>query len=239
MVELNRRLAAEYESENPGVKLEITASDSTQGIADLIASKTDIAASSRATKPEESAKGKMTGIPVARDGVVIYVNPANKIISLTVQQVADIFSGRATNWKQVGGADAPITVYVRETSSGTAEYFREHALGSKSASYAAGAKEINNAAGLIDAVAKDPNGIGYAGAVTSRTAKALALKKDATAAAIPPTRDAVKRGDYALTRVLYYYVGVSPRAEVQKFTQWVLSPAGQAAVTKAGFFAAR
>ncbi len=240
MSELNKAASTEFEKANPGTKVLVTTTDSSQGIADLIAGKTGIAASSRPIKPEESAKLKsIVGLPVARDGVVIYVHPSNKVDSVTLEQLTGIFSGKIKNWKELGGADSPIDVYVREPESGTAEFFREHVLGSKTAAYGPGAKEANGSGAILNAVAKDPKAIGYAGAFFTQSAKSLSIRKTAGGPAIAPTREAVMKGDYPLARVLYYYLAEQPKGELLHFTQWVLSPAGQQIVAKAGYFPAR
>jgi len=239
MSELNKRLAADFEKANPGMKVTIVTSDSAQGIADLVAGTANLAAASRAIKPEESAKVKAVGLPIARDGIAIYVHALNKVDALTMQQLEAIFSGKIRNWKEVGGADAAITVYVRESGSGTADFFKERVLGGKSATYASGAKEMKSTADLVAAVAKDPSAIGYAGEVATKAAKILTLRKAAGSPAIAPTREAVVSGDYPLARILYYYVNGMPQGDLLKFTQWVLSPAGQQTVMKSGYFPAK
>ena len=239
MTDLNKRLATDYESTHPGSKVRVLTSDSGQGIADLIAGTASIAASSRAIRPDESAKMKAVGLPIARDGIAIYVHPGNPVDSLTEAELTGIFAGKITNWKEVHGVDAPIAVYVRENGSGTAEFFKEHVLGGKNAAYPTGARELQSTAAVIAAVASNRFAIGYAGAAVTKAAKVLPLRKTAGSPAISPTREAVLRGVYPLARILYYYVSGTPQGDLLEFTQWVLSPRGQQTVTQAGYFAVK
>ena len=104
-----------------------------------------------------------------------------------------IFTGKMKNWKEVGGPDAPITVYSRENSSGTYEFFKEHVL--KGKDFAASAQTMPGTAAVLQAVAKDKNGIGYGGAAYGAGAKHLAVKKDDSSPAIEPTEENVVKGD--------------------------------------------
>ena len=132
MVILSQRWAEDYMKKNPTRKVQVTGGGSGTGIAALVNGTTDIANSSRAIKGDESAKvrDRFNVLPaetaVAKDGVALYVNEANAVSQLTIEQLYGIYTGDITNWKQVGGADAPIVLYSRENSSGTYVFFKEN-----------------------------------------------------------------------------------------------------------------
>ena len=117
----------------------------------------------------DDAKSKgviLSHIEVALDGIAVIVHPESKVDNLTIKQVSDIFSGKIKNWKQVGGADMPITLYGRENSSGTYEFFKEHVLGKvdgRQVDYSASTQVLQGTAALGEAVARDVKGIGYGG----------------------------------------------------------------------------
>ena len=134
MVILSQQWAEAYMKKNPGTTIQVTGGGSGVGLAALINGSTDIANSSRPIKPTElgkiKAKYKKNAIEIAcaKDGLSVFLNKGNSVSELTIQQLGDIFSGKITNWKQVGGADAKIQLYGRESSSGTFEFFKEHVV---------------------------------------------------------------------------------------------------------------
>src|SRR5512133_830147 len=172
MVILAQRWAEEYMKKNPSKKVQVTGGGSGTGIAALINGTTAIADASRAMKDDEKAKVKEktnvlpTETVVARDGVAIYVNEANPIQQLTPDQLRKIYVGDVTNWKDVGGSDAPIVLYSRENSSGTYVFVKEHVL--KNDDYAASAQTLPGTAAVVNAIAREKNGIGYGGAAYAK-----------------------------------------------------------------------
>src|SRR5205085_6087239 len=128
----------------------------------------------------------------------VYVNSDNTITELGIEQLEKIFTGKMKNWKEVGGADGVITVYSRENSSGTYEFFKEHIL--KGQDFAARAQTMTGTAALLQAVSKDKNGVGYGGAAYGHGAKALKIKKTADSAGIEPTEENVVSGKYPIWR---------------------------------------
>ena len=134
MVNLSQKWAEEYMKLNPDVSLQVTGGGSGTGIAGLLNKTTEIANASREMKSSEMDDAKSKGLSpyqyeVALDGIAVIVHPENKVDNLTIKQLSDIFSGKITNWKQLGGANMPLTLYGRENSSGTYEFFKEHVLG--------------------------------------------------------------------------------------------------------------
>jgi len=240
MVILAQRWAETYMKENRGKIVQVTGGGSGTGIAALINGTTDICMSSRAMKPAEKTKLRdrfqTTGveIPVAKDGLAVYVHASNPVKSIDLGQLRRIYLGEITNWKDVGGPDEPITLYSRENSSGTYVHFKDVILGGKD--FSQRAQTLPGTAAVVNAVAKDPNGIGYGGAAYAKGVKDLALSFAAGKPAVLPTAATVADGSYPLTRHLFFYVRNKPAGDVKLFVDWVVSPAGQALATKVGYF---
>jgi phosphate transport system substrate-binding protein len=240
MVILGQRWAEEYMKKSSGTTLQVTGGGSGTGIAALISGTTDICQSSRAMKQAEKEKLRdrynTTGveIPVARDGLSIYLNSANPVNELTLDQLKGIFTGRITNWKDVGGPDARIIVYSRENSSGTYVFFKENVLGG--ADFTPRAQTMPGTGVVVNAVSKEKNGIGYGGAGYAKGIKIPKVKKDAGSPAIAPSLETVKSGTYALARPLFFYLRNQPSGAIKAFKDWVLSPEGQQIASKVGYY---
>jgi phosphate transport system substrate-binding protein len=239
MVILAQRWAEEYMKKNPGKKVQVTGGGSGTGIAALINGTTEVANASRAMKADEQAKVRdrfsvlPTEIPVAKDGVAVYVSAANPLEQLTVEQLRDIYLGDVTNWKQVGGPDARIVLYSRENSSGTYVFFKEHVLGGDD--FASAAQTLPGTAAVVNAVARERNGIGYGGAAYAKGVKELKIGgKDGQAYAA--TAENVKAGKYPLSRPLFMYTRGKPSGEAKAFIDFCLSAEGQGIVTQVGYF---
>lgn len=243
MVILGQRWAEAYMNANPGAVVQVTGGGSGTGIAALINGTTDICQASRPMKEDEKRKLRDRfqtmgiEIPVARDGLSIYLNESNPVKELTIAQLRDIYTGVTTNWKQVGGSDTPITLYGRENNSGTYVYFKDNVLLGRD--YSARCQTLPGTAAVVNAVSKDPNGVGYGGAAYAKGVKDCAVKKDAQSPAVLPSAETVKNGSYPITRYLYFYTRTRPAGNIKKFTDWVLSTEGQALATKVGYFPVR
>jgi phosphate transport system substrate-binding protein len=239
MVILAQRWAEEYMKKNPGRKVQVTGGGSGTGIAALVNGTTDVANASRAMKDDEKAKVRdrydvlPTETPVAKDGVAIYVNAANPVTQLTPEQLQGIYVGDVTNWKQVGGPDATIVLYSRENSSGTYVFVKEHVL--KGEDYASNAQTLPGTAAVVNAVAKERNGIGYGGAAYAKGVKEVRIVGEDGQAWLPSAEN-VKSGKYPLSRPLFMYTRGAPSGEAKQFIDFCLSPAGQAIVTQVGYF---
>src|SRR6516162_11399856 len=188
LVILAQKWAETYMAEHKDVKIQVSGGGSGIGFAALQNQTTDLCDASRKAKSAEIANcikafnARPTEYKVALDGLSVYVNPENQLTELTVAQAGDIFAGKIKNWKEVGGPDAPITVYSRENSSGTYEFFKEHIL--KGQDFAASAQTMPGTAALVQAVTKDKGGIGYGGAAYGGNAKHLLIKADESSPAI-------------------------------------------------------
>ena len=243
MVILGQRWAETYMNANPGQIIMVTGGGSGTGIAALINGTTDICQASRAMKPDEKLKLRDrfqtmgVEIPVARDGVAVYVNDANPVPSLTLAQLRDIYLGKITNWKQVGGKDATILLYGRENSSGTYGFFKEHVLENRD--FSDRLQALPGTSAVVNAVARDVNGIGYGGAAYAKGVREVPLKKDDKSPAIAPALQNVTNGSYALSRYLFFYTRQKPAGDVKKFVDWILSPAGQKIAGDVGYYPLR
>ena len=240
MVLLGQKWAEVYMQKSPGVQIQVTGGGSGTGIAALINGTTDIAEASRAMKPTEISSaqskqgGKVKEIPVALDALSIYVNTANPLTELSLPQARKIYTGQVTNWKEVGGNDAPITLYSRENNSGTYVFFKEHVL--QNDDYDPSAQTLPGTASVVNAVAHDPNGIGYGGIAYAEGIKPLKIKKDDNAPAVEGTLENAQSGKYGLSRELFFYMFPNKNKAADEFVAWVLSPDGQKVVGDVGYY---
>ncbi len=243
MVILGQRWAEEYMNAYPASTIQVTGGGSGVGIAALINGTTDICAASRPMNDDEKLKLRDryqtmgTEIPVAKDGLTVYVHEENSVKELTVAQLRDIYTGKLTNWSQVGGRDATITLYGRENSSGTYVFFKDNVLLGND--FSARCQTLPGTASVVNAVAKDSRGIGYGGAAYAKGVRDCGLKKDAAAPAVLPTLETVENGSYPLSRNLFFYTRTKPAGETKSFIDWVLSDAGQKIVSDVGYFPVR
>jgi phosphate transport system substrate-binding protein len=240
MVILGQKWAEVFMRSNPGLTVQVTGGGSGTGIAALINGTTDIAESSRPMKDKEKAdtktrRGKdVLELPVAVDGLAVYVHESNPISELSLQQIRAIYAGAVKNWKEVGGNDARILLYSRENNSGTYAYFKEHVL--ENADFYPTAQTLPGTAAVINAVARDPRGIGYGGIAYGKGIKHLKVKQDANSLAVDPTMENVLQAKYPISRYLYWYFAGQPAGDVLKLAQWVVSPEGQKVVENVGYY---
>ena len=240
MVILAQRWAEAYMEKNPNSVIQVTGGGSGVGISALINGSTDIANASRSMKNSERDKLKQrynslgVEIPTARDGITVYVHETNPIKELNFEQLKGIFTGEITNWKDIGGPDQKIILYGRENSSGTYVYFRDNVLNGMD--YAATTQTLPGTAAVVNAVAKDPNGVGYGGVAYASGVKAVAVKKDASSSAYEPTAENITSGNYPISRFLFMYVKTKPTGQLKEYIDWILSKDGQSIVTKVGYF---
>ena len=242
MVILAQKWAEVYMKSHPEVIIQVTGGGSGTGIAALINGATDICNASRQIKPSEVEKLKQrynspgVEIPCAQDGVTIYLNSANPVNELTLKQLSDIYTGRVTNWKEVGGPDAAIRLYGRENSSGTYVFFQEEVV---KGDYAPSTNTLPGTAAVVNAVKKDVYGIGYGGAAYAEGVKHCKVKKDANSTAYYATAETIKSKQYPIARYLYMYVSNRPTGEIKAYIDWILSAEGQKYVTEIGYFPVR
>jgi phosphate transport system substrate-binding protein len=242
LVVLAQKWAEVYMGEHKDVKIQVSGGGTGVGFAALQNQTTDLCDASRPAKAAEIAKCRVifnnqrpAEYKVALDGLSVYVNPENPVKELTMDQVKDIFTGKIKNWKAVGGPDAPITVYSRENSSGTYEFFKEHVL--KGQDIAASAQTQQGTALIVQSVVKDKNAIGYGGAAYGGSSKLLAIKKDENSPAIAPTEETVVNGTYPIWRHLFVYLDpAKDKGEIAAYLAWIRSDDGQKYVKDIGYY---
>jgi phosphate transport system substrate-binding protein len=228
MVNMAQAWAKDFMAANPNVQVAVKGGGSGTGITALINGQTDIADASREMKPEEKSQitakgGTVVETKVARDGITIIVNPSNTVENLTKDQLGRIYRGEVTNWKQVGGADKPITLVSRDPSSGTYTYFQETS-----------AKLLASTQAIVDEVKANPDAIGYIGVgYENSSIKVVAL--DGVKASLATVSD----GTYGLSRGLFMYTNGAPKDLSKAFIDWILTGAGQKIVTDQGFIPAK
>ncbi len=240
MVILGQRWAETYMKEHPDKRIQVTGGGSGTGIAALINGGTDICEASRPMKDKEKAlarsrRGKdVVEIPVALDGVAVYVPDASPIQTLSLAQLRSIYTGTITNWRDVGGPDQRIVAYSRENNSGTYVFFKEHVLDNED--FARDVQTLPGTAAVVNAVSKDPASLGYGGIAYASGIRPVAIKKDEASEPVKPTLDTVEQGKYPLSRHLYFYTVGQPEGGVKEIIDWVLSPEGQAICEAVGYY---
>lgn len=231
-----QQTAERFMTLNPNARVTVTGGGSGVGISALLDETTDIAMASRGIKFSEKMKAageELEEIPVAYDALAVVVHPSNPVKQLTRRQLEDIFRGKITNWKQVGGDDRKIVVYSRETSSGTYEFFKESVL--KNKNYMSSSLSMPATGAIIQSVSQTRGAIGYVGlAYVSPRIKTLAVSYDDKHFAAPTLENAINK-TYPIVRPLYYYYNKKSAGLVDPLLQFVLSPAGQEIIKKSGY----
>lgn len=227
-------IAQHLSTERPDWSLSVTPSGSGTGIDALIGGMADVAMSSRGLLEAEAKKARSKGVDPVRhevglDGIVPIVNRANPVSALTVTQLADIYTGRITNWSEVGGDNATITVITRDSSSGTFGIWKDTVLGG--ARLAPLARYTDSSATMLWDVSVHKYAIGYEGMGYVDTTKVKPLRIDGVAA----TRQSVLSGSYPLTRRLYLFTDGEPSAELRELIDILQGPVGQDIVRQQGF----
>jgi len=244
LVNLALAWAEAYMQRYPEVRISVTGGGSGTGIAALINGTVDIANASREMTPEETAAVEVNGTDpiqfvVARDAIAVVVHPSNPVTGLTLQQLSGIYTGRITNWSQVGGEDRPIVLLSRESNSGTYMYFLENVvrLGGADSTllFSPDTLLMPSSEGISAEVRQNPNAIGYDGlGYVTPDQKTLAVASKASGPYVLPSADTVNRGLYPISRSLYMYTTGEPTGEISKYLDWIRGD-GQALVRQLGF----
>ena len=242
---LEKLIIFRADAQAPLQGIELHAHGSGTAYTGLKDAKADIGMSSRPIKDAENDAltplyGDMRSMGaehvVGLDGLAIIVHPANKIDKLTVEQVANIFSGRLTNWKELGGADMPMALHARDDKSGTWDSFKAMVLERHKATLGAGALRYESSNALSDAVASTPGGIGFIGLPYVRQSRAVPVADTAAATAFLPSFFTVSTEDYPLSRRLFLYAPMQRlSAQAKEFMEFVQSDVGQEVVRQSGF----
>jgi phosphate transport system substrate-binding protein len=248
MVNLVQILAEEYMGKTPGAAIAVLGGGSGTGVTGLINQTCDIADHSREWKQKEIDQAWEKGVQprffvVAVDGLSIVVNEKNPIDQLTMAQVGALYRGEIKNWKTLGDYQAPVSLYGRQSNSGTYVFMQEFVLGNKN--YSADMKEMNGNAQIIEGLLQDEGAVGYVGVgylcdenhQIRKGLKVLKISKDPKGAGyLPMDKAAVESGAYPISRPLFMATNGKPKADVAKFLGWIVGPEGQAIVEREGFF---
>ena len=240
--------AEEFMKIHPKVRIAVSGPGSGVGIASLIDGTTDICQASRKIKATEIDQAKAKGvnpyeIQVATDALAVVVHPSNPVSELTIAQLSAIFTNRITNWKEVGGNDAPIVVLSRDTNSGTHVFFKEHVVqmeglptADKSLEYGSKVLFLPSTKQGVDEVARNPNAIFYPGlGYVTDEVQPLAIKRTADDPGVLPSVATALAGTYPVARPLLYYTNGEPTGVIKAFIDYCLSAEGQAKVTEVGY----
>jgi phosphate transport system substrate-binding protein len=208
------------------------------GIAALLEGTTDIAMSSRKMKFDEKVKFQESGKSlvekiIAYDALAVIVHPSNGISKLTRAQLESIFTGKVSNWKQVGGADLKIIPYSRESSSGTYEFFKEHILMNKN--YVSSILSMPATGSIIQSVSQTKGAIAYVGlAYLDKSVKEIAVSFDGKTFVVPNEVTA-KNKTYPVIRPLYFYMDKKAEVKSKPLVDFIMSAEGQKIVEQVGY----
>jgi len=220
------KLATEYMKTNPNVKITVQGGGSAVGIKSAEDGTASIGTSSKSLKANESTG--LTQYEIGKDGIAIIVNKNNALNGLTVEQVKGILSGNITNWKEVGGADAQINVIVREDGSGTRDAVQEIVLGKLAngtkVAFVKSAIVQSSTEAVQQAVAQDPNAVGFISFASVNSTKALQINN------VAPSEATILDGTYKIQRPFLFLVKGDPKGAVKSFIDWVNGPEGQAII---------
>lgn len=240
MVNLSQAWAEAFMVRHPQVTVAVTGGGSGTGLAALISGTCDLAASSRPMTGQEkkqiTARGRTwREWTVALDGLAVVVHPSNPVKQLTISQLADLFTGRIRNWKELGGGNRAVVLLSREVNSGTHLYFKEHVLGAGQ-EFAPEALLLPSSQAIADEVATNPDAIGYYGmGYLNPKNSPVAMAKTAADAYIVPAEADIRSSAYPISRPLFVYSLDDPQGLVKAFLDFTRSPEGQALVRQTDF----
>jgi phosphate transport system substrate-binding protein len=245
IVNLALAWAERYQAEHPEVRISVTGGGSGTGIASLINGTVDIANASRKIKEEEIDEAQTNGVEpvehiIARDAIAVIVNPQNPVSQLTLKQISDIYSGKISNWAEIGGEDRPIVRLSRETNSGTHVYFLETVLrlgnSEDKTLFSMDTLLLPSSEGIIAEVRQNPNAIGYDGlGYVPKDLKMIAIAEQAGGSYVLPSIPTVNDKTYPIARDLYMYTDGEPTGVVKDYLDWILGPEAQEIVAELGF----
>jgi len=228
------QLAESFKAQHPGTTFDIAAEGSTTGIAAIIDGTAEIGMSSRRAKSSEvgaaTAKGRnMKPVIVAYDGIAVIVNSANPVKALTKKQVEQIFAGDVADWSAVAGSGGKISIYTRNTSSGTYSEFKELAM--KKRDYAKSSQKMAGNEQIAAEVGNNPSGVGYVGMAYTKASGVKVVSIDGAT----PSVKSVQDHSYPYWRPTFYYTNGEPGGLAKQFVDFTLSSGGQNIVSRVGF----
>jgi phosphate transport system substrate-binding protein len=232
MLVLTRLWAEEFMKTHSGISVYAQGGGTASGVKELIHSRIDLCAASRPLQADEVQElvdwqnSIGISIAVAKEALSVYVHSDNRVRDFSAETLREIFTGRITNWQELGGEDAQIITVIRSPNSGTHLYFKEHVLNEEP--YSSAARVMSNTKAIVDAVSSHPYAIGYGGVAYGT---GLHARVNGTA----PTVANIRNNTYPITRYLYLITASTPRGPVKTFVDWTLSSEGQKAVNRAGY----
>src|SRR5215212_6490963 len=245
IVNLALAWAERYQAEHPDVRISVTGGGSGTGMAALINGTVDIANASRKISDDEKKQAEAKGVDpvefvIARDAIAVIVNPENPVSQLTLQQIADIYSGKFSNWSEVGGEDRPIVRLSRETNSGTHVYFLETVLrlgnSEDTTLFSMDTLLLPSSEGIVSEVRQNPNAIGYDGlGYVPKDLKMIAIAEQEGGAYVLPSIPTVNDKTYPIARDLYMYTDGEPTGIIKDYLDWILATDAQQIVADLGF----
>jgi phosphate transport system substrate-binding protein len=213
---------------NPDIRISIAGGGSGVGVQQVGEGLVQIGNTGRALSADEVAKYGLVSFAFAIDGVAVVINPSNGINALTAAQVKDIYAGKITNWKALGGEDRAISLYTRDEASGTREVFAKKLLAKGDVAPSANVVPSNGA--MKTAVAQDPGAIGYVGiGHIDSTVKAPTMD------GMTPSQENAANGTYTITRKLYMNTKGEPAGVVKDFIDYVFTPEGAEIIRASGY----
>ena len=244
LVNLALAWAETYMERHPAVRISVTGGGSGTGIAALINGTVDLANASRRMKAEEVEAAEQNGVSpiefvVARDAIAVVIHPSNPVETLTFQQISDIYTGKITNWREVGGDDRPIVLLSRESNSGTYVYFLENVvrMGREDSDllFSPSTLLMPSSEGITSEVSQNPNAIGYDGlGYVTPEQKVVAVASTPDGPFVLPSVETVNDGSYPVARPLFMYTAGEPSGQIADYLDWVRGE-GQAIVPEIGF----
>ncbi len=230
--------------EHPGMRISVTGGGTGTGIAAMINGTVSIANASRDMKPEEMAAAAANGFHpvefvVARDAIAVVVNPTNPIDRLTLKQISDIYTGKITNWNELGGENRPIVLLSRESNSGTYVYFLEKVIrlgdSKNKLLFSPDTLLMPSSEGISTEIRQNPNAIGYDGlGYVTPDQKVLAVARQEDGPFVLPAASTVNDGLYPISRPLYMYTAGQPAGQIKTYLDWIQTK-GQELVSRLGF----
>ncbi len=247
MVNVAQVWAEEYRKAAPDVEVEVSGGGSGVGIAALMKGAVDVANASRDLKPAEAEQAekntgkKPVGFTVGFDALAVYVHKDNPLTEITLEQLTDLYAegGKTTRWSELGVkipgvSDDTIVRVSRQSSSGTYEFFREHALGNRD--FRMGSRDLNGSKEVVELVGGTLTAIGYSGmGYATQAVKMVKVTSKPGSPAVAPTVAAVHDKTYPLARSLHLYTLGEPQGAVKQYIDWILSDAGQKVVEDSGY----
>lgn len=244
LVNLALAWAEVYMRQHPGIRISVTGGGTGTGIAAMINGTVSIANASREMKSEEMTAASKNGFNpvefvVARDAIAVVVNPNNPINRLTLKQISDIYTGKITNWREIGGDNRPIVLLSRESNSGTYVYFLENVIrlgdSKNKLLFSPDTLLMPSSEGISTEIRQNPNAIGYDGlGYVTPDQKVLAVAREESGPFVLPAASTVNDGLYPISRPLYMYTAGQPAGQIKGYLDWIQTN-GQELVSKLGF----